>query len=139
MLDHTLKEELIHLNQNLPSQTFGPGTAAEMEAGEMQHEKSEAQNNELTAQGFSREISPLEQLATKRVLLNTSLGHFGFDPHPTFPVFEPHSLETVCARRVPVPACRAGVPASQRATEARVSTRRIRSAICSCEFGEAGG
>jgi hypothetical protein len=33
MLDHTLEEELLHLNQNLPSQTFGPGTAAEMEAG----------------------------------------------------------------------------------------------------------
>jgi hypothetical protein len=33
MLDHTLEEELLHLNQNLPSQTFGPGTATEMEAG----------------------------------------------------------------------------------------------------------
>jgi RHS repeat-associated protein len=33
MLDHTMEEELLHLNQDLPSQTFGPGTAAEMEAG----------------------------------------------------------------------------------------------------------
>jgi len=32
MLDHTLEEELLHLNQNLPSQTFGPGTAAGNEA-----------------------------------------------------------------------------------------------------------
>jgi len=28
-----MEEELLHLNQNLSSQTFGPGTAADMEAG----------------------------------------------------------------------------------------------------------
>jgi RHS repeat-associated protein len=32
MLDHTMEEELLHLNQNLPNQTFGPGTAAANEA-----------------------------------------------------------------------------------------------------------
>lgn len=32
MLDHTLEEELLHLNQDLPNQTFGPGTAAANEA-----------------------------------------------------------------------------------------------------------
>jgi hypothetical protein len=33
MLDHTMEEELRHLNQDLPSRTFGSGTAGEMEAG----------------------------------------------------------------------------------------------------------
>jgi hypothetical protein len=28
MLDHTLEEEQLHLNQDLPNQTFGSGTAA---------------------------------------------------------------------------------------------------------------
>jgi hypothetical protein len=32
MLDHTLEEELLHLGQDLPSQTFGPGSAAANEA-----------------------------------------------------------------------------------------------------------
>jgi hypothetical protein len=32
MLDHTLEEELLHLGQDLPKQTFGPGTAAANEA-----------------------------------------------------------------------------------------------------------
>jgi RHS repeat-associated protein len=32
MLNHTLEEELLHLGQDLPHQTFGPGTAAENEA-----------------------------------------------------------------------------------------------------------
>ena len=31
-LDHTLEEELLHLNQNLRNETFGPGTAAAKEA-----------------------------------------------------------------------------------------------------------
>jgi RHS repeat-associated protein len=32
MLDHTLEEELLHLGQGLPNQTFGPGSAAANEA-----------------------------------------------------------------------------------------------------------
>ena len=30
-LDHTMEEELLHLNQNLQNETFGPGTAAAKE------------------------------------------------------------------------------------------------------------
>jgi hypothetical protein len=71
-----------------------------------------------------RRILPLEQLATKRVLLGTNWA-FGFDPLPIFPVFERHPLETVGAGGVPFPACHHGMPASQRATEASVTTRRI--------------
>jgi len=71
-----------------------------------------------------RGILPLEQLAAKRVLLGTNWA-FGFDPLPIFPVFERHPPETVCAGRVPFPACHHGMPASQRATEACVPTRRI--------------
>jgi hypothetical protein len=31
MLNHVMEEELIHLGQNLPAQTFGPGTMSQME------------------------------------------------------------------------------------------------------------
>jgi hypothetical protein len=32
MLNHTLEEELLHINQTLSSQSFGPGDAAAKEA-----------------------------------------------------------------------------------------------------------
>jgi hypothetical protein len=31
MLNHVMEEELIHLGQNLPGQTFGPGTMSQIE------------------------------------------------------------------------------------------------------------
>lgn len=74
---------------------------------------------------ISCRIPRLERLATKRVRLGTKPGTFGFDPHPIIQVFERCSLETVCACSVSFPAFRSGLPTRQRATEARVTTRRI--------------
>jgi hypothetical protein len=62
ILDHTLEEELLHFNQNLPNQRSGPGTASDMEAESMPQEKSQNRNDN-------------ERRAEVHLLHEASVGH----------------------------------------------------------------